>query len=196
MHLTILTAWLLAAMNTWAPYRAEASAPFRESVAGDVAAVAYDPEEAPLFAGPDGRARTALLLTSVAFHESTFREDIADGHCRPTECDHGRAFGLMQIQPGTGLVLVGDEWDYAARREGATPIRGADLVADRQLTFRMALHMMRASFRHVHSLGEYTGEGSDGPQARWRLERAKRWAKTHPVPLADAEVYEAATALL
>lgn len=189
MDLTLITVWLVAAINAWAPFRAETSAAHRAAVAADVAAIAYDPAEPPLFAGPDGRAKTALLIASVTFFESQYREDIDAGRCRKDECDRGRAFCMLQVQPGPGgLVLVGDEWDYADRVPGARALRGEDLVADRQLCVRAALHMMRASMRHVHSLGEYTGEGRDGPRARWRLTYAKRWLERNPAPRVEAVV--------
>jgi hypothetical protein len=47
---------------------------------------------APLFPGPEGRARTTALLVAVAYHESRFRPDVVG--------DRGRSFGLFQLQRG------------------------------------------------------------------------------------------------
>ena len=70
--------WLVAAMFAWTPAHEVDRARFTE-IASDIAAVVYDPEEEPLFSGEDGRAKTALLLASIAAHESTFREDVENG---------------------------------------------------------------------------------------------------------------------
>ena len=104
----VLTSYLMAAMTTWMPIHehARSEAPEvtqarYEQVAEDVAQIALDPDEQPLFEGPDGRVKTALLLLAVAFHESGFRGSIDGGLCKPFECDHGRAFSMWQLHPRT-----------------------------------------------------------------------------------------------
>src|ERR1700761_7071563 len=70
-----LVAYLVAAMVGWVPLYAQPNElpdevmDRYESIARDAATVALDPDEAPLFEGPDGRTRTALLMLSVASFE-------------------------------------------------------------------------------------------------------------------------------
>ena len=72
-----LITYLLSAMFAWAPpadhdYYADRQDTVEryESIAKDIADVALDPNEPPLFGGPQGRAQTALYVTSIAFYES------------------------------------------------------------------------------------------------------------------------------
>ena len=81
-----LTTYLLTAMLAWVPAKAhqaretaDATQARYASIASDVAIVASDPAEPPLFQGSDGRVRTALLLLSVAYWESAFRPDVDGG---------------------------------------------------------------------------------------------------------------------
>ena len=80
-----LVSYLVSAMLSWVPLYAqtaeskeEALARY-ESIAQDVAAVAYDDQESPLFSGPNGRAQTALLMLSIASYESSYRKTVDDG---------------------------------------------------------------------------------------------------------------------
>lgn len=191
---TIIATWLLSAWSAWVPATDDAR-PFREGMARDILAVAYDPAEPPLFPGPQGRARTALVMARVAALESQLRPDVDVGHCRPTECDHGTAFCPMQVRPAAGIVLDGTMYDYASRRSpawrrdhAAEIVNGERLVDDRRTCFRVALHMLRASRRHTGGLGEYTGERAHGPLARNRWEGALVWATRHELDAADAQV--------
>lgn len=192
--LKALTNYLLAAMTAWMPItsHAHSEAPEvtearYEQIAADIAEVALDPDEAPLFAGEDGRVKTALLLLSVAYHESRFRGDVDAGRCKPYECDHGKAFSLWQLHPEDGLVFDDDVFTFARnrpttwRQEHAGEIfDGPALVRDRKLAARMALHMLRYSMKNAHSLAIYTGEGHNGPQARMRMELALSYVRQHP----------------
>jgi hypothetical protein len=121
--------WLVAAMFAWTPAREPDRARYTE-IARDLAAVVYDPAEAPLYDGDDGRAKTALLLASIAAHESTFRKDVEDGRARG---DGGTSWCFMQLHIGSGKTLEG--WS------------GEDVTSDRQLCFRAGLHIARESFR-------------------------------------------------
>src|SRR5271170_6856954 len=121
--------WLVAAMFAWTPAKEADRARYTE-IASDLAAVVYDPEEKPLYPGEDGRAKTALLLASIAAHESTFRPDVEDGRARG---DGGSSWCFMQVHIGAGKTLEG--WS------------GADVTADRKLCFRAGLHIARESFR-------------------------------------------------
>jgi hypothetical protein len=121
--------WLVAAMFAWAPARESERARYTE-IASDLAAVVYDPAEQPLFYGDDGRAKTALVLASIAAHESTFRPDVDDGRKRG---DSGNSWCLMQMHIGAGRTIEG--WN------------GHDLVSDRRNCFRAGLHIAQWSFR-------------------------------------------------
>src|SRR5579884_644196 len=103
-----LVTYLVAAMMAWVPLRAqspfesqEAARARYESIARDAVSVALDEQETPLFDGPDGRTRTAVLMLSIASFESSFRKTIDDGVGRG---DGGQSYCLMQIhfiQPTT-----------------------------------------------------------------------------------------------
>lgn len=189
-----LTSYLLAAMTAWMPIRSHAHAEAPEAtearyeqIAADVAQIALDPDEAPLFQGEDGRVKTALLLLSVALHESGFRGEIDAGRCKPYECDHGKAFSIWQLHPEDGLIFDGDVFTFARNRpaswrtDHASEIfDGASLVRDRRLAARMALHMLRYSMKNAHSLAIYTGEAGNGPKARLRMETALAYLRQHP----------------
>ena len=71
-----LVRYVLAAMLSWVPPAAHVAseAPQRaleryRVIAEDIVAVALDEGEKPLFGGADGRARTAVLLASIASWE-------------------------------------------------------------------------------------------------------------------------------
>jgi hypothetical protein len=177
-----LVAYLVAAMVGWVPLHVHAprESPDQvqaryESIARDVATVAFDEAEAPLFEGPDGRTQTALLMLSVASYESGYRKGVDDG---VRLGDHGHSFCLMQIRLGQG-----------ATREGWT---GPALIHDRQLCFRAALHILRASFGICHTLpvedrlsAYATGHCfADAKISRTRVGRARAWREAHAPPKA------------
>jgi hypothetical protein len=194
--LKTLTSYLLAAMTAWMPMKNHARSEAPEvtearyqQIAEDIAQVALDPDEAPLFQGEDGRVKTALLLLSVALHESGFRGDVDAGKCKPYECDHGKAFSMWQLHPEDGLIFDGDAFTFARNRpsswreEHASEIfDGPALVRDRKVAARMALHMLRYSMKNAHSLAIYTGEGHNGPKAKLRMETALSYIRQHPFP--------------
>ncbi len=124
----LVTTWLVGAMIAWVPPTHDADRVRYESIARDLAAVAFDANEPSAFAGDDGRAKTALLMASIASFESGYRADVDDGRVTG---DHGRSFCLMQVQ------VVG------TTSEGWT---GHDLTSDRKKCFRAALKRIRISF--------------------------------------------------
>jgi hypothetical protein len=192
--ITALTQYLLAAMLSWMPVKnqsfrepEDAALARYESIAWDVASVVCDGNEPPLFAGDDTRAKTALVVLSVAFWESGFRVDIDTGHCAPHECDHGLAFSLWQLHPEDGFIFDGDVYTFSRnrssqwRQEHASEIYdGPSLIQDRKLAARVALHILRYSVRNAKSLGIYTGEGGNGPKARQRYNHAVNYLRDHP----------------
>ncbi|HZU82989.1 MAG TPA: hypothetical protein VE987_08740, partial [Polyangiaceae bacterium] len=132
----------MAAMLAWVPLHAHAPLESREhamqryeSIARDAVSVALDENEAPLYDGPDARTETALLMLAVASFESSFSKRVDDGIRRG---DHGHSYCLMQIQVGFGTT-----------REGWT---GRQLIDNRRLCFRAALHILQASFAACRKL--------------------------------------------
>jgi len=98
-----------------------------EDLAADIAEVAFDENEAPLFDGPAGREATALLLTAVAWHESGFRKDVEICEGPIAKGDEGRSIGLFQIMRG-------------ANRQGYS---AKQICSDRKLQVRLGLHVLR-----------------------------------------------------
>jgi hypothetical protein len=175
-----LVTYLVAAMTAWVPARAHARAESPEdtmtryeSIAHDAAAVALDPSEEPLFAGPDGRTQTALFMLSIASFESDYKRTVDQGIGRG---DHGRSYCLMQIRVGDGTT-----------REGWT---GRQLVTDRKLCFRAALHILHGSFNVCRNLpvedrmsAYATGRCfANAAISRSRVGRAFAWWAHHAPP--------------
>lgn len=162
--------WLVAAMFAWAPARDTERARYTE-IASDLAAVTFDESEVPLFAGASGRSQTALLLASVAAHESTFRKDVEDGRARG---DSGSSWCFMQLHVGAGKTV--DGWT------------GKELAADRKKCFRAGLHNARESFRMcnaqplIEKLGAYaSGSCGKSAESRQMVTRAMAYFKRTPV---------------
>ncbi len=177
-----LMTYILSAMMAWAPvaghdyYASREDTTERyEAIAHDLAEVALDPEEPPLFGGPQGRAQTALLMTSIAFFESGgFRRDVDLGFGPRSKGDSGKSWCLMQINVGDGKTA--ERWT------------GRDLVEDRRKCFRAGLGRIRQSFALCHALplvdrlSGYTKgrcEAADDASRR-RLTRAMDFWEEHP----------------
>jgi hypothetical protein len=174
--LELVTTWLVGAMMAWVPPLHDVDRTRYEAIAHDLVAVAFDEKEAPAFTGDTGRAKTALLMASIASFESQYRADVDDGRVTG---DHGRSYCLMQVQV------------YGKTAEGWT---GRDLVTDRTKCFRAALRAIRTSFDWCkdHALedrlsGYTSGSCRDGePLARNRFWRARAyWAKSPYLPPDD-----------
>jgi len=180
-----LAMWLVSAMLSWSPpiKLTETEQSRYQAIARDVAAVAFDSNEKPLFDGEDGRAKTALLMASIASFESGFRADVDDGRVKG---DHGTSWCLMQIRV---IGKTRDGW------------LGEDLVKDRSKCFRVALRLMRESFswckeRSIEDrLAGYTiGTCKENePLARNRFYRARNWWKEHPLPAPEEKEEEQKT---
>jgi hypothetical protein len=121
-----------------------------EEIAKSLYHVTYDPASKSLFSGKTGRARTAATLLAIAFMESGFAKDVDKGPCskkRPPgmDCDGGQAAGLGQIRLVDGETIL--------------PIHGVegktqkDIFADRELMFRIQLHMVTKSFASCRRYG-------------------------------------------
>jgi hypothetical protein len=199
--LKALATYIVTAMLSWSPVKdhttrgeseAEVLARY-DAIALDDATVALDPDETTLFPADPSKAETALLVASMGFWETRYWKHVDDGLCndhtwraehkRPLECDGGQAWSLWQIHTGFatkrgwdhGLLLEGGEWRY-----DAAGYKGPELIADRKVAVRVALHMMRKSMRMSGTLCGYTGEAAPCPKARERLELATRYFREHP----------------
>jgi len=156
--------------------------------AENIADVALDPTEKPLFAGETGRVKTALAIASIETFESFIKKgpihgdchEYPDGRCRkPTDIPH--SFCHMQIQPGpTGIVL--DSPTYRFAKAGEKGYTGADLDNDASLCNKVGLHMMRESLQTRGDLSIYTGEKKGGVKSFHRLYRAQRWYQLNYIP--------------
>lgn len=156
-----------------------------EEFAAVVALVAYDPAEKPLFDGPDGRAKTAALMLSVAYYESGFRRDVATGRGKHARGDHGRSCTPWQFNIGSGRNQAGHTCD--------------ELLADQELAARDALQVLRSALRGCTGLPVeermsmyLTGRCEPGVSAaRNRWATAMRWLGRRTETWQDHELAEA-----
>lgn len=163
----MIATYLFAAMLQWAPIewhdytgvpRTVTQARYL-SIAADTAIVVDDPREEPLFPGPTGRAKTAVVVLAFASYESGgFRADV-DREDRASG-DGGHAWCIGQL--------------HAPYSDGLT---------DRQSCLRGILRALRDSSAMCGSedlarrfSGYTVGICLDGePQALHRVKRAWEW---------------------
>jgi len=160
-----------------------------ESIAKDAFEVVFDDQEPALFKGKNGKLKTWATLLSVAHFESSFRDDVDRGIGTKSRGDHGQSWCLMQIKLGKAVkgktnTRINLDTPYAKfttkMDEG---FGGEDLVQDRKLCFKAALHVMRTSFSMCKALPEderlaayASGTCDKGRQSsRWRVGKALRW---------------------
>lgn len=147
---------------TWYPDARESEEEAREryqNIVRDLLSVTYDPTEKPLFSGPRGRARTTALMLSIAQTESGFRRDVDFGIGKDAKGDSGESHCLMQVRLSkardngkTDKRIHLDGPYYSFTLDGESGYGGEDLLADRKVCFRAALHIMRQSFHTCHRL--------------------------------------------
>ncbi|MCA9619992.1 MAG: hypothetical protein KC731_13295 [Myxococcales bacterium] len=190
MSVEVLSAWLLSIMLASVPpgksrqpvearETAEAGAARYAAIAEAMARTTLDPDEAPLFDGPDGRAKTALLLLTISLHESHWKRNVDLGLGPLAQRGGGRYHCMMQI-------LV---------KNGKTPegFTAADLVASRDKCFRRGLHILQRGRRHCrkenkggpraflnHYASGYCDRGRKPVALRWKT--FDRLLHDHPVP--------------
>jgi len=168
--------------KTYAPH-ADETVQEREtrytSIATDLYDVVNDEDEAPLYDGKDGRIKTALTLLSIASFESGFRKDVDLGLGTQARGDHGRSVCLAQINVGGGrikLTKTGIEFP-----QDGSGYSASDIINDRKVCFRIALHIARMSFAcgnsEEGSLQMYASGKCDGGawESRNRIRRAMKW---------------------
>jgi hypothetical protein len=138
-----------------------------KAIAADIADVALDPDEPPVFRSQaitekgardlDGRVKTATLLASVArFESGGYREDV-DTMVKKGDNGHGICLLQLHLWPG-------------------------EVVIDRPSCLRAGLRHMRESYKTCHSLSGYTiGKCiEDEPEAVRRSGMAADWVRAHP----------------
>lgn len=153
-----IAACVLRAMLAWAPvavhkpldHEPSVTMSRYESIATSIERAASDPAEAPLYRGEQARERTALLLASLAFWESRYWARVDEGRCALRECDAGFAWTIWQLHPEDGFVLTERGFTHARNRSkdwllanASQVVHGPDLVHDRALAARVALHVLR-----------------------------------------------------
>lgn len=211
-----VASYIKAAMIAWVPLARHVA--FGETlpeidaryarVAEDITIVASDPAEPAVFPhGPNGNVKMALELAAIASFEGGFQTVVENGTCnRPDykadgrgSCDNKHAFSDWQIHAndfaGGGLILLEDGGITAPRwapeRAAAHPEEiwtGARLIADPRGAARVALHLVRQSYKQFGSLCAFTGETTDPtrqcigphPKADNRHERAIAYLRQHP----------------
>jgi hypothetical protein len=95
-----------------------------ESIASDIADVVES--EPPIFSGPYARPQTALMLASMAYHESGYDEKVDAGIVRGTRGE----VCILQVMPN----MKGTAYDYSV-----------SYLKDRKNCIRAALAMARGS---------------------------------------------------
>jgi hypothetical protein len=171
-------------------------------IAQDVVSVVYDPQVAPLYSGPYGRIKTALLVIAIMNYESDYRQEVDDGTVRG---DNGKSWCLGQVKLGkphkdnTKLHAYVDSKGYFGLTDNPRiGWRGQDLVQDRTKCIRIMVAASRTSFfvmrrrgyKHPNWLNIYTSgkynKGGDASSLRVNL--AVRWWRQIPTEETDASV--------
>lgn len=97
-----------------------------KEISSDIASVCSDPNQKPIFSGPNARLKTCLLIASVARSESGFKYSIDSGK---ETGDGGRSICIMQVQHGKNELLH-------------PPI---DRLKDRKVCIAAGLNVLRTS---------------------------------------------------
>jgi hypothetical protein len=185
--------------ETAAEYQARA-----HEIAEDIALVTQG--EAPIFDGEDEEHyKSATLIAALAFWESNFQIFVDAGVCNSADkmrawvkthltgwvgaCDGTIAVSMWQVHAEGGFFLEPNEgWRWPTSKDAAGDIwTRKDMLRSRRAAIRVALHIARQSIHNGAGLIQYTGEASGFEKARARLDFARRWWTTHPLPPAPAE---------
>lgn len=172
----LLATYIFAAMISWVPIdnhtfyeKPEITVARYHDIANSIVEVALDPEIEPLFAGEDGRIKTALLLASVASSEGFFRKDIDT--CK-IGGDHGLAWGLWQTHASKKLVC-----------------------SNRKAAIIIALDMMRQSFTACKKfeVSDRMSVYTDGQchanwkRSRFKMNRATSYLSNHKLEIENEQ---------
>lgn len=174
--MNLLFTYILAAMISWVPLNEgglcywpvsqscldRANQHYQE-IAKDVAEVVYEPNTKLPFDGADAKAKTALLMVSIASTESHFNKDVDD--CRRTG-DHGIAFGLWQTH--TPRAATCNDRKQALRLAIGIVVQSFEACKDYPLIDRMAVYTSGSC--HVNWRPSHI-----------KMYRAFNYLKDHPV---------------
>jgi len=135
----VLVGWMLSVVLTLAPTRLasitkedpQERADRLASISNDIVDIVFDGEEQPLFSGPRGREKSAVLVATFASHESGFFSRGVD--LGTSRGDGGSSWCIMQLHIGKGRTAEG--WT------------GPDLIADRKKCVRSGYHIMRSAIK-------------------------------------------------
>jgi hypothetical protein len=214
-----LIAWIIAFMVTTAPpgrpqyipqakeTKEEAVARY-ESIATDIATVVI--QEPSLFRGKEGKAKTASIIMSVIFFESSFRKDVDTGEGSMARGDGGRSACLMQLNIGSGRTL---SWNTKKNRiaipsdppeEVQKGFNATELLADRKTCILAGLRTLRMAFGACSRLppkdwlrAYASGSCSKGAEASaLRMNLALRWYAQHRPDFKDVDLLPQAPTLI
>jgi hypothetical protein len=174
-NILALAAWLLVAMGSFYPQTSHREDPNvteerYEEIAHDVAFAVSQPYVRPAFPDDDqiaARAKTGLLLVSIAADESRYREDVET--CA-TSGDKGHSWGLFQTSRAKTLTCT------------SVPLAVGVAIGMVRESFRIS---KRVSRDEITWLAEYTdGLRYNTPKARGRsarrMGRMLRYWSEHP----------------
>lgn len=139
IEINTLVGWMLSVVLTLAPARAllvskedpRENAARLASISRDIVEVVFDESEEPLFPGPRGREKSAVLVATYASHESGyFNRGVDLGTKRG---DGGASWCIMQMHIGGGKT-----------QEGWT---GKELIEDRKKCIRAGYRVMRSAWK-------------------------------------------------
>jgi hypothetical protein len=103
-----------------------------DQVANDLATVVLDPEEPAFWKNDKTKARTAIMMVGIAYHETNYRAYVDDGRCNDPEwrkseegakmmrisgnCDGGIAHSMWQVHTSTdGIVVMPANYDDSSK---------------------------------------------------------------------------------
>jgi hypothetical protein len=187
-----------------------------EDIAHDIATVVLDPTEPPMWKDDSTKARTATMMVSIGFHETSFLAYVDDGRCndrkwRASEegrktmgwsgfCDGGLAHSIWQVHPDRGGIYTipanyddtreinKQEWTYADQEPDDGTLVTPEGMLNRQSACRVALHIARRSIRSHARLCQFTGEMGDCPKGDIRYDWAEHYSRVHPFHFTEAQV--------
>ncbi len=175
------------------------------SIAEDITMVLWNPANPPLFAGIDGRLRTASVIQGIMFKEGSFRRDVDLGLGAAARGDGGRSWCLMQVKAGTERTGTWNkvkhrfkQWGDPADElvEGWT---GEELVKDRRKCIEAGYRIMSVSFSMCRKLpvsgwlrayasGNCDDDGGGAEKSEERMNIGLNWYNRHPPGFHDADV--------
>ncbi len=172
-----------------------------QSIADDIASVVWNPQNPPLFKGPEGRAKTAAIMLGIMKFESGFRKDVDLGVGKQSRGDGGRSWCLMQINIGNGRTMP---WNIKYQRlptpndpkdEVVQGWTGLELVTDRKKCVEAGYRIMKVSFEMCHNLpvGDwlrvYASGSCDGgaKQSQARVNFGVKWFNANKPTFTDDE---------